>query len=82
MQCVPLGSLLYHLNALSGTIPGVLRVIWEYNGHTAIIELADEVQLGKLNEWQKYVGVVFVEVKIKEGIVYDKHDCKVVGWLR
>ena len=44
-------------------------------------QLADEVQLDDLNEWQKYVGVAFDEVKIKEGIVYDKHNCKVVGFV-
>lgn len=29
----------------------------------------------------RYVAVCFDEVKVKEGIVYDKHDCRVVGFV-
>ena len=34
-----------------------------------------------LEEHQKYVAVVFDEMKIKEGIVYDKNECKIVGFV-
>ena len=35
----------------------------------------------KLEDWQKYVAVCFDEVKVKEGIVFDKHECRVVGFV-
>ena len=38
--------------------------------HKALIESLEE-----------YVAVVFDEMKIKEGIVYDKHECKIVGFV-
>ena len=34
-----------------------------------------------LEEYQKYVAVVFDEMKIKGGIVYNKHECKIVGFV-
>jgi len=30
---------------------------------------------------EKYVEVVFDEVKFKEGIVYNKHECRIVGFV-
>ena len=30
---------------------------------------------------QKYVAVVFDEMKIKEGIVYDKYECRIIGFV-
>ena len=33
----------------------------------------DEAKMDTLQDSQKYVAVVFDEVKIKEGIVYDKN---------
>ena len=38
-------------------------------------QLMSEVNIDSLEDWQKYVVLVFDEVKIKEGIVYNKHDC-------
>ena len=35
------------------------------------------VKIEALQEWQKYVAVVFDEVKVKEGIVYNKQDCEI-----
>ena len=35
----------------------------------------------KLEDWQKYVAVCFDEVKVKEGIVFDKMECRVVGFV-
>ena len=46
-----------------------------------INELMSEVNIHSLEYWQKYVALVFGEVKIKEGIVYSKHDCKIVGFV-
>jgi len=34
-----------------------------------------------LKDHQKYVSVFFDEMKAKEGLVYDKHDCKVIGFV-
>ena len=34
-----------------------------------------------LENHQKYVSIVFDEMKIKEGLVYDKHECKVIGFV-
>ena len=34
-----------------------------------------------LEDYQKYVALIFDEMKIKKGIVYDKHECKVVGFV-
>lgn len=44
-------------------------------------QLMDEVKMDSLQEWQKYVAVIFDEMKIKEGIVYNKHECRVVGYV-
>ena len=46
-----------------------------------INQLMSEVNIHSLEDWQKYVALVFDEVKIKEGIVYSKHDCKIVGFV-
>ena len=46
-----------------------------------INQLMSEANIDSLEDWQKYVALVFDEVKIKEGIVYDKHDCKIVGFV-
>ena len=42
-------------------------------------QLVPEVNIDSLEDWQKYVALVFDEVKIKEGIVYNKHDCRIIG---
>ena len=44
-------------------------------------ELQDEAKIDSLEEWQKYVAVLFDEMKIKEGIVYSKSDCRIVGYV-
>lgn len=44
-------------------------------------QLVKESKCESLHEWQKYIAVVFDEVKIKEGIVYDKHECNIVGFV-
>ena len=38
-------------------------------------------KMNTLEDYQKYVALVFDEMKIKEGIVYDKNECKVVGFV-
>lgn len=44
-------------------------------------QLQDEAKIDSLEEWQKYVAVLFDEMKIKEGIVYSKSDCRIVGYV-
>ena len=44
-------------------------------------QLMKAANVEALKEWQKYVAVCFDEVKVKEGIVYDQHDCRVVGFV-
>lgn len=44
-------------------------------------QLVKEANLESLEEWQKYVAVVFDKMKIKEGIVYNKHECRIVGFV-
>lgn len=44
-------------------------------------QLMSEVKIETLEDWQKYVTVVFDEMKIREGLVYDKHGCTIVGFV-
>ena len=44
-------------------------------------QLMKEAKIDGCEEYQKYVGVVFDEMKIKEGIVYDKHECIIKGFV-
>ena len=32
-------------------------------------------------EFQKYVCLLFDEVRIKEDLVYDKHTCRIIGFI-
>ena len=32
-------------------------------------------------EYQVYVAIVFDEMKIKEGLVYDKYECRIIGFI-
>jgi hypothetical protein len=43
-------------------------------------QLMTERTMELLADWQKYVAVVYDEIKIKEGLVYDKHEHKVTGF--
>ena len=44
-------------------------------------QLISETNFDDLEEWQKFVGIIFDEMKIKEGLVYDKHECKIKGFI-
>lgn len=44
-------------------------------------QLLSNVKMSGLEDYQKYVSVVFDEVKIKEGMIYDKHDCRIIGFV-
>lgn len=43
-------------------------------------QLMAEAKIDTLPENKKYVAVVFDEMKIKEGIVYDKNECIIIGF--
>ena len=45
------------------------------------MQLLNEAKIESCEEWEKFVAVAFDEVKIKEGIVYNKHQCKIVGFV-
>ena len=44
-------------------------------------QLYEDLKVDELAEWQKHIGLVFDEMKIKEGIVYDKHCCEILGFI-
>jgi len=45
------------------------------------LQLLQAMKFDNLEDHQKYVSIVFDEMKIKEGLVYDKHECKVIGFV-
>lgn len=44
-------------------------------------QLAREAKLDELEEWQKFVCLAFDEMKIKEGLVYNKYADQLVGFV-
>ena len=40
-----------------------------------------EAKVDTLEEWKKYVAVVFDEVQIREDLVYSKHISEIIGFL-
>ena len=44
-------------------------------------QLMSAVNMKNLNEYEKYVSVLFDEMKIKEGLVYNKNESRIVGFL-
>ena len=44
-------------------------------------QLIEEAKLDSIPDFQKYVCLVFDEVKIKEGLVYDKEECQLIGFV-
>ena len=45
------------------------------------LQMMKEAKMDELEDWQKYVAVVFDEVKIKEDLVYNKHTSEIIGFL-
>ena len=43
-------------------------------------QLVDEAKLDSLEDFQKCICVVFDEVKVKEGLVFDKHSGEIIGF--
>lgn len=44
-------------------------------------QLVEEAKLAEIPEYQKYVALVFDEVKVKEDLVYNKHSGEVIGFV-
>ena len=44
-------------------------------------QLMDEAKIKDLQEFQKFVCLLFDEVRIKEQLVYDKHNCEIIGFV-
>lgn len=44
-------------------------------------QLCREIQLDQLAEWQTSIGILFDEMKIREGLVYNKHSSEIVGFV-
>lgn len=44
-------------------------------------QIAKEVNIDELEPWQTNVCIIFDEVKIKEGLVYDKHTGYILGFV-
>ena len=44
-------------------------------------QLITELNINDLPEWEKHIGIVFDEMKIKDGIVFDKHNFEILGYV-
>ena len=44
-------------------------------------QLMDEAQIQTLPDFQKFVCLLFDEVRIKEDLVYDKHSSRIIGFI-
>ena len=44
-------------------------------------QLMKEARVDTIQDFQKYVCLVFDEVRVKEGLVYDKHSLQVIGFV-
>ena len=44
-------------------------------------QVCNEFKVDEVAEWQKYVGLVFDEIKVKEGIVYNKNSGEIIGYV-
>ena len=43
--------------------------------------LEEEAKLSELPEWKRHVTLVLDEMKVKESLVYNKHQTKVIGFV-
>ena len=44
-------------------------------------QLVKDARLSSLEEWQKFVIITFDEMKIREGLVYDKYNDQLIGFV-
>ena len=45
------------------------------------MQLMEEARLGSLTDAQKYVVVVFDEIRVKEDLVYERHEQEIIGFV-
>ena len=45
------------------------------------MQLVEEAKLTNILEHQRYIALVFDEVKIKEDLVYNKHSGEMIGFV-
>ena len=86
-----LSSAAYHSLRTSGfiklpserTLRDYTHFIKSKSGFNSALDqfLADESQVEDLPEWKRHFVLVFDEMKIKEGLVFDKHEAEVVGFV-
>ena len=43
--------------------------------------LMKEIRVDTMSDYEKFVDLIFDEMKIKESIVYDKHSSTVIGFV-
>ncbi len=43
--------------------------------------LLKEVRMDKILDYQRFVVILFDEMKVKESLVYDKHASQVIGFV-
>ena len=43
--------------------------------------LCEQSQLDRCPEYQKYVCLLYDEVKVREGLLYDKHSFRMIGFV-
>ena len=44
-------------------------------------QLIEKAKLDTIPDYKKYVCIMFDEVKVKEGLVYDKEECNLIGFV-
>ena len=44
-------------------------------------QLAREAKLNEIEEWQKFVCLTYDEMKVKQGLVYNKYTDQLVGFV-
>ena len=44
-------------------------------------DLLKEAKIDSVDDFQKHVCLIFDEVRIKEDLVYDKHSCRIIGFV-
>lgn len=86
-----LSSAAYHALGTSGfvklpserTLRDYTHFIKSRSGFTDELDhlLAEEAKLPTLPEWKKHIVLVFDEMKLKESLVYDKHENQVIGFV-
>ena len=61
---------------------GLIKLPSERTLRVAVPEqLAREAKLNEIEEWQKFVCLTYDEMKVKQGLVYNKYTDQLVGFV-